>query len=71
MALSTLVEKLNERLGTDFNVADQLFFDQIRATAEEAGKIVKAAKANNIANFSSFLERMPDEPFIERMEGNG
>lgn len=33
-------------------------------------KIVEAAKANNLANFSSYLERMLDEFFIDRMEGN-
>jgi len=70
VALSTLVAKLNERFGTDFTEADQLFFDQIRASAEEDEKIVEAAKANNLANFSSFLERMLDELFIDRMEGN-
>ena len=63
-------EKLNERFGTDFTEADQLFFDQIRATAEEDDKIVEAAKANNLTNFSSFLARILDELFIERMEGN-
>lgn len=26
--------------------------------------------ANNLANFSSYLERMLDELFIDRMEGN-
>jgi type I restriction enzyme, R subunit len=70
VALSTLVAKLNERFGTDFTEADQLFFDQIRASAEEDEKIVEAAKANNLTNFSSFLERMLDELFIDRMEGN-
>jgi type I restriction enzyme R subunit len=33
-------------------------------------KIVEAAKAINLANFSSYLERMLDELFIDRMEGN-
>jgi type I restriction enzyme R subunit len=70
VALSTLVAKLNERFGTDFTEADQLFFDQIRASAEKDEKIVEAAKANNLANFSSYLERMLDELFIDRMEGN-
>lgn len=70
VALSTLVAKLNERFGTDFTEADQLFFDQIRASAEGDEKIVEAAKANNLANFSSYLERMLDELFIDRMEGN-
>ena len=56
--------------GPNFTEADQLFFDQIRASAEEDEKIVEAAKANNLANFSSYLDRMLDELFIDRMEGN-
>ncbi|CAO1669842.1 hypothetical protein NYA28ABAC_03849 [Salinicola sp. NYA28a] len=31
--LSTLVDKLNERFGTEFTPADQLFFDQVKETA--------------------------------------
>ncbi len=68
--LSTLVDKLNDRFGTDFTQADQLFFDQIRVSAEENEKIVEAAKANNLSNFSAFLEKALDELFIDRMEGN-
>lgn len=70
VSLSTLVAKLNDRFGTDFTEADQFFFDQIRATAEGDEKIVEAARANNLSNFSSYLERMMDELFIDRMEGN-
>lgn len=70
VALSSLVDKLNARFGTDFTEADQLFFDQISASAEENEKIVEAAKANNLANFSAFLERILDELFIDRMEHN-
>jgi type I restriction enzyme R subunit len=70
VALSTLVGKLNERFGTDFTEADQLFFDQIRASAEGDKKIVEAAKANTLPNFSSYLDRVLDELFIDRMEGN-
>ena len=70
VSLSTLVEKLNERFGTDFTEADQLFFDQVRATAERDERIVEAAKANNQANFSAFFSRILDDLFIQRMEGN-
>lgn len=70
VALSSLVSKLNERFGTNFTEADQFFFDQIRASAEEDDQIVEAAKANNLDNFSAYLERMLDELFIDRMEGN-
>jgi len=70
VALSTLVEKLNERFGTDFTEADQLFFDQVRATAETNEKIIEAAHANSFENFSSYLRKVLDDLFIERMEGN-
>jgi type I restriction enzyme R subunit len=68
--LSSLVDKLNERFGTDFAEADQLFFDQITASAETNERIVEAARANSLPNFSAFLERMLDELFIDRMENN-
>jgi type I restriction enzyme, R subunit len=70
VALSTLVENLNERFGTSFTEADQLFFDQVRATAEHDEKIVEAAQANNLANFSAYFGRILDDLFIQRMEGN-
>lgn len=68
--LSSLVDKLNERFGTDFAEGDQLFFDQIRVSAEKNEKIIEAAKANNFPNFSAFLDKALDELFIDRMEGN-
>jgi type I restriction enzyme R subunit len=68
--LSTLVDQLNERFGTDFTEADQLFFDQVRATAERDEKIVEAAMANSLGNFSDFFGRVLDDLFIQRMEGN-
>ncbi|EXJ16052.1 type I restriction endonuclease subunit R [Imhoffiella purpurea] len=70
VALSSLIDRLNERFGTDFTEADQLFFDQIRASAEIDETIAEAARANNFTNFAAYLERMLDELFIARMEGN-
>lgn len=70
ITLSSLVDQLNERFGTDFTEADQLFFDQVRATAERDEKIVEAAKANSLSNFSAFFGRVLDDLFIQRMEGN-
>ena len=69
-ALSSLIDRLNERFGTNFTEADQLFFDQIRASAENNEHIAEAARANNLENFTSYLDRMLDELFIARMEGN-
>ncbi len=53
--LSSLVSKLNERFGTEFTPADQLFFEQIRETAVANELIRQAAKANTLENFK------PDE----------
>ena len=68
--LSSLIDRLNERFGTDFTEADQLFFDQIRASAENDENIAEVARANNFLDFASYLDRMLDELFIARMEGN-
>ena len=70
VSLSSLIDRLNERFGTDFTEADGLFFDQIRASAENDENIAEAARANSFANFSAYLDRMLDELFIARMEGN-
>ncbi len=68
--LSSLIDHLNERFGTDFTRADQLFFDQVRASAEKNQDIVEAARANNFPNFASYLDNTLDQLFIARMEGN-
>lgn len=68
--LSTLVNQLNERFGTEFTLADQLFFDQVIATAIEDQKIREAAEVNTYDNFMHFFSKMLENLFIERMEGN-
>ncbi len=70
VTLSSLIDRLNERFGTDFTEADQLFFDQIRASAEQDESIAEAARANNFTNFSAYFDNILDELFIARMEGN-
>jgi hypothetical protein len=44
-ARSSLIEKLNERFGTDFKAADQLFFDQATETAVANEKLQAAANS--------------------------
>ncbi len=70
VTLSSLIDRLNERFGTDFTEADQLFFDQVRASAENDENITEAARANNLSDFAAYLDRVLDELFIARMEGN-
>ncbi|MEO0709058.1 MAG: type I restriction endonuclease subunit R, partial [Cyanobacteria bacterium J06649_5] len=68
--LSTLVDKLNERFGTEFTLADQLFFDQIRETAIANQQIRQAAAVNSEDNFQPVFSQLLENLFIERMEGN-
>jgi len=68
--LSTLVERLNERFGTDFTPADQLFFEQVRETAIANEHLQQAVMANSIENFEPVFNRQLENLFLERMEGN-
>lgn len=68
--LSTLVEALNERFGTDFTPADQLFFEQVRETAANNEQLRRAAEANSIENFEPVFNKELENLFIERMDGN-
>ncbi len=70
VGLKDLVETLNERFGTSFTRSDQLFFEQVRESAEGDERIIEAALANKYDNFASYLDRMLDEIFINRMDGN-
>ncbi|UJP04101.1 MAG: DEAD/DEAH box helicase family protein [Nitrosomonas sp.] len=68
--LSTLVDKLNERFGTEFTLADQLFFDQIRETAVANEQLRQAVMANSIENFAPVFIKQLENLFVERMDGN-
>ena len=70
MQLSTLVDKLNERFGTEFTPADQLFFDQVRETAVANEKLRQAVMANSLENFEPVFNKQLENLFIERMDGN-
>jgi type I restriction enzyme R subunit len=68
--ISSLVEQLNERFGTDFKPADQLFFDQIEAEAITREDIQLAARANTLEDFRLVFDKTLDGLFIDRMEDN-
>jgi type I restriction enzyme R subunit len=70
IALSELVKQLNERFGTDFTEADQLFFDQIQAEAVADENLKQAAKANHIDDFKAIFAKSFEGLVIDRMEGN-
>jgi type I restriction enzyme R subunit len=68
--LSELIDILNERFGTDFTQADQLFFDQIQEEAVENESLRKAAATNSVEDFRYVFEKAFEGLVIDRMEGN-
>jgi type I restriction enzyme, R subunit len=68
--LSRLVDKLNDRFGTEFKQADQLFFDQVAESATENDTLKTAAQVNTLDNFKHVFDKMLEGLFIDRMEGN-
>lgn len=68
--LSQLIDILNDRFGTDFKPADQLFLDSIREDAVADTDLRQAAMANSIENFGYKFLGVLEDLFIERMEQN-
>ena len=68
--LSQLITLLNERLGTDFKPADQLFFDAIREDAAADSELRQVALANTMENFGYVFLSALEGLFIDRMEQN-
>ncbi|MCC6906622.1 MAG: type I restriction endonuclease subunit R [Phycisphaerales bacterium] len=68
--LSSLIELLNERFGTDFKPADQLFLDSVREDALADETLRQAARANTLDNFKYVFSKALEGLFIDRMEQN-
>ncbi|HSV31457.1 MAG TPA: type I restriction endonuclease [Atribacteraceae bacterium] len=68
--LSKLIDILNERFGTDFKPADQLFLDSIREDAVGDAGLRQAAMANTMENFGYVFLKALEGLFIDRMEQN-
>lgn len=68
--LSKLIEVLSERFGTQFTLADQLFFDQIQEYAAENAELRQAALANTIDAFKYVFDKALEGLLIDRMEQN-
>ena len=55
--LSRLIDIVNQRFGTEFKPADQLFFDQIREEAVADTQIQQAAMVNSLENFKYVFDK--------------
>ena len=68
--LSQLIDLINDRFGTDFNDADQLFFDQIVETAVADASLRETAAVNSQEKFGLTFGNLIDQLFTERMDQN-
>lgn len=70
MALSKLIDVINERFGGELNDADQLFFDQITEIAVKNEFLRRAASVNSVEKFQLVFNQVLESLFIERMDLN-
>jgi type I restriction enzyme R subunit len=68
--LSQLIDLVNECFGTDFNQADQLFFDQIVEAAMADDGLRQAAAVNPGDRFELVFKHLIENLFVERMDQN-
>ena len=70
IVLSELIDKLNERFGTDFTQADEVYFTSLAITASEKQDLRDYAFANALDNFELVFERQFKQLLLERNEKN-
>ena len=70
VALSRLIDQINDRFGTDFTDADQFFFDQISQAAAADESLKQAAQVNPEDKFSLLFNNVLETLFIDRMDQN-
>lgn len=68
--LSQLIDVINSRFGTDFNQADQLFFDQIVEAAANSEELQQAAQVNSADKFALLFKQLLESLFVERVDQN-
>ena len=68
--LSRLIDVVNDRFGTDFNNADQLFFDQIVEAVISDPALRQAAAVNPGNKFELVFKNLLEGLFVERMDQN-
>lgn len=67
---SRIIDIINNRFGTEFNQADQYFFDQIVEAAIADEDIVQAAQSNSQDKFTLMFKSVLKQLFVERMDQN-
>lgn len=70
LPLSQLIDVVNQRFGTDFNQADQLFFNQIVEAAVTDDSLQQAAAVNPKDKFELVFRNILERLFVERIDQN-
>ncbi|MDC2825669.1 type I restriction endonuclease [Rodentibacter pneumotropicus] len=68
--LSNMVQEINGIYGTQFTIADQLFFEQIIEDALANDEIIGAAKNNTLESFTVYFADKLLDLLFKRMQGN-
>ena len=68
--LSEIIQVINERLGTNFEEADRLFFEQVVEDCVSDEHLKNHAEANTFDNFKFPFREVYDEKVIDRMDQN-
>ncbi|MFP4601212.1 MAG: type I restriction endonuclease subunit R, partial [Persicimonas sp.] len=68
--LSRLIDVINDRFGTEFTEADQLFFDQVAAAMKADESVQQAAMANTEENFRYPAKKKLESVLIDRHQDN-
>ena len=68
--LSQLIDIVNQRFGTDFNKADQLFFDQIVEAAVADDELRQTAEVNPEGKFDLVFRSLIERLLVERIDQN-
>ncbi|MBR9978837.1 MAG: hypothetical protein KFH87_12195 [Bacteroidetes bacterium] len=68
--LSQLIDILNDRFGTEFKPADQLFFDSIKEDAVADDSLRQAALANTEEHFGFVFRRALEGLIVARLNQN-
>ena len=68
--LSEIIERLNERFGTNFTEADRHFFEQVKAQAVQNEHVRETARANPLDKFSLGVRDQISKLMVERMGEN-
>ncbi|MDK2788954.1 MAG: type restriction enzyme subunit [Epulopiscium sp.] len=68
--LSTIIEELNKRFGTDFTPADQLSIEQIKEEFAQDVEMVTKAKNNTLEDFQYAFQKAFMSKVVDRMNQN-